>query len=181
MKFTHAIRVATLIVCLALPGFANASSSDPSGWVGALGGMTIPNADNTTSRLAFGITGGAKLGSEWGVGGYYLTSSKDESVGKFGYDLYGVEVSYFFEGEAAGVYLGGRLGTSKLTAGIAGTDTTTSPMNWGAVAGVNKFLGDNFSLGGEVNFFSIPESTSNAVTLKGFTMLNFLASAKFWF
>lgn len=182
MKFANAIRTAALILALSIPGLANAAAGgDQAGWVGALGGISIPNADNTTSRTAFGITGGAKLGSEWGIGGYYLTSTKDETGGKFGYDLYGIEFAYHFEGEAAGVYLGGRVGTSKITAGTA----STSPTNYGALAGFNHFVTDNFSLGGEVNFFSVPESTttvaSTTTTVKGFTMLNFLASAKFWF
>ncbi|MEK7357440.1 MAG: outer membrane beta-barrel protein [Bdellovibrionota bacterium] len=163
-----------MILPLLVPGLAKA---EQAGWVGGLFGLSIPNADQTTSRGAFGITGGAKLGSEWGIGGYYLTSHKDETGGKFGYDLYGIEFAYHFEGEAAGVYLGGRVGTSKITSGAI----TTSPTNYGAVAGFNHFLSDHVSLGGELNFFSVPESTSTATTVKGFTMLNFLAAAKFWF
>lgn len=182
MNIGKAIRLTALVLALSIPNLAKA---DPAGWVGGLFGLSIPNANNTTSRGAFGITGGAKLGSEWGIGGYYLTSSKDETGGKFGYDLYGVEFAYHFEGEAAGVYLGGRVGTSKLTSSAAGTDFTTSPLNYGAVAGFNHFLGERVSLGGELNFFSIPESSTTVgattSTIAGFTMLNFLASAKFWF
>ncbi|MES2964815.1 MAG: hypothetical protein V4760_13065 [Bdellovibrionota bacterium] len=182
MKFATAIRTAAMVLALSIPGFAHAASGgDHAGWVGALGGLSIPNASNTSARMAVGVTGGAMLGSEMGIGGYYLTSSKDETGGKFGYDLYGVEFTYHFEGEAAGVFLGGRVGTSKITGGAV----TTSPLNYGALAGVNKFLGDSFSIGGEVSFFSVPESNTTVatvpVTINGFTMLNFLASAKFWF
>jgi hypothetical protein len=186
MKFARLARTATLILALSIPGLAKA---DPAGWVGGLFGLSVPNYENTTSRGMYGITGGAKLGSEWGFGGYYLTSSKDDegATGKFAYDLYGVEFAYHFEGEAAGVFIGGRLGTSNLTAGTTALQVKTSPLHYGAVVGYNKFLNDSFSLGGEVNFFSIPESSATpaaspaSVTVKGFTMLNFLASAKFWF
>lgn len=186
MKVSRFVRTAALVIAISVPGLAKA---DPAGWVGGLFGLSIPNYENTTSRTAFGITGGAKLGSEWGFGGYYLTSSKDDegATGRFAYDLYGVEFAYHFEGEAAGVYMGGRFGTSKMTAGPTGSQVSTSPLNYGAVVGYNHFLSDNLSLGGEVNFFSIPESSATpagsttAVTVKGFTMLNFLASAKFWF
>lgn len=156
---------------------AQAEGGDASVWVGALFGLSVPNASNTSSRTTYGLTGGAKVGSELGVGGYYLTSHKDEDVAgtkvPFDYDLYGVEGAYHFEGEAKGVYLGGRLGVSKVKAGTV----DGSPMNFGAMAGYNYFLGDHFSLGGEVNFMSVEKAGS----INGFTMLNFLASAKAWF
>lgn len=167
--------VGKFVLSLALLSLPAVSNAEPKGWIGALGGLSVPNQSDSTSRLMFGITGGAKLGTEFGVGGYFLSASKDEggSLGTFTYEMYGVEFAYHFEGEANGVYVGGRLGTSKVKAG----GISASPLNYGAVAGYNHFLGENFSLGGEVNFFSIP--TENNV--RGFTMLNFLGSAKFWF
>lgn len=174
--------IALTALTIAIPSISHA---DPRGWVGGLFGLSIPNADNTTSRPIYGITGGAKLGSDFGIGAYYLTSTKEEDVlggkTKFDYDLYGIEGAIHFEGEANGVYLGGRVGTSKLKVGSGVLQVTTSPMHYGLVAGYNHMLGDNFSLGGEANFFSIPESSSSGVTIDGFTMLNFIASAKLWF
>ncbi len=168
-------KIALVVAVLAAFGTPSISQADPKGWVGAIGGLSVPNSSNSTSRLMFGITGGAKLGSEFGIGGYFLSASKDEggALGTFTYEMYGVELAYHFEGEANGVYIGARLGTSKVKSG----GVSISPLNYGAVAGYNHFLNDNFSLGGEVNFFSIP-SESN---VSGFTMLNFLGTAKFWF
>lgn len=167
--------LASTVLAIGFLGFASANAADPKGWVGALGGISVPNQNDASARPMVGITGGAKVGSEFGVGGYYLTASKDEggTVGTISYDLFGVELAYHFEGEANGVYLGGRLGTGKAKAGAA----SASPLNYGAVAGYNGFLNDHLSLGGEVNFFSLPETGD----VDGFTMLNFLGSVKFWF
>src|ERR1700733_4941551 len=73
---------------------AHAADGGENGWVGGLFGLTVPNADNTTSRSMYGITAGAKLGSEYGIGVYYLTSRQNETIygvsTPFNYDLYGV-------------------------------------------------------------------------------------------
>ncbi len=167
--------------------FASTALAEPSAWVGGLFGLSVPNASNTNSRGMYGITGGAKLGSEYGIGAYYLTSSKDEdtATGKsaFNYDLYGAEFTYQFEGEAAGVYLGGRIGTSKVKSGIV----TTSPMNYGAVAGFNRMLGESFSIGGELSWMSVASSSgtgsgqTTSTPIDAFSMINFLATLKLWF
>ena len=161
---------------------STSQAAEAKGWAGGLLGLSVPSASGTTSRGTYGITAGAKVGSELGVGGYFLTSHKDEdassvlagSKADFGYDMYGVEVSYFFDGEAEGVYLGGRIGTTKVKA-PGYVDGTAA--NYGAVAGFNQFLGDHFSIGGEVSFFSVDKANA----INGFTMLNFLGSAKLWF
>ena len=57
-----------------------AGGGDANGWVGVQGGLSVPNYSNTTARPMFGITAGAKLGSEFGIGAYYNTSKKDETV-----------------------------------------------------------------------------------------------------
>jgi hypothetical protein len=198
LKIKNAVSSSPLlsaIVIFALTLLTTASraqaSEEPHGWVGALGGISIPNADNTTSRVGYGVTAGAKLGSEWGLGAYYLTSKKDESASgvtySFNYDLYGVELAYHFEGEALGAYVGGRVGTSKITAGVGSTQISTSPTHYGLVAGYNYFLNDNLSLGGEFSYVSVGSSSSTAlgsstsVTIDGFSILNFMASVKFWF
>lgn len=145
----------------------------PHAWVGGLFGLAVPNADHSTTRGMFGVTLGAKLGDNLGLGAYYTSSAKDEdTVGRFNYDLFGVQLSYHFDGEASGAWFGGRIGTSKIDVG-----TTYSPMNIGAVAGYDYLLTDHLSLGGEVNWMSISESSP----LKSFSTLDFLAALKIWF
>lgn len=171
-----------------------AAEGESAGWIGATGGISVPNYNASglaaSSRTAFGLTGGAKIGTEYGVGAYYRTSSKDESVNgvdlKFGYDLYGVMAGYFFEGEAKGVYLGVVLGMSKVTIGTsASTTVSTSPLHYGLMAGYDHFLGEHFSLGGELNFITLASSSasSGGVTVQqdSFNTLNFNAALKFWF
>lgn len=170
------------VIAIVAMSTSSAHAADPTAWVGGIFGLAVPNADDTTSRAIYGLTGGAKIGSELGVGVYYLTSQKDEDLtggvkGKFDFDLYGVELAYHFEGEAKGVYLGGRLGTSKVRVGTPLGNVSTSPFHWGLVAGYNHMIGDHFSIGGEANFMSVAEADN----IKSFNTLNFLATGKLWF
>jgi len=159
-----------LSALISVPAFA---AEIPHAWVGGLFGLAVPNADNTSTRGMFGLTAGAKLGDNLGVGAYYLTANKDENtIGRFNYDLYGVQLSYHFDGEATGAWFGGRIGTSKIDTGA-----TYSPMNFGVVGGYDYLLIDHVSLGGEINWMSISESAP----LKSFSTLDFLAAVKFWF
>jgi hypothetical protein len=159
-----ALALVTLVSPLAHAG------PDSRGWVGGLLGLTVPDADNTSSRSMWGLTAGAKLGSEWGIGAYYLNSEKSS---EFDMNLYGVQFGYHFEGEANGVFIAGRLGTSKLESG----SVEWSPTNLGVVAGYDYMLGEHFSLGGEASFMSIGKDNNQ----ESFTILSFLGAAKFWF
>ena len=171
------------------PVFA-AGGGDRAAWVGGGFGMSVPNKSNTSARPVVGVMGGAKIGSEFGVAAYYLSSKKDETINgvttPWGYDLYGVMGAYYFEGEAKGVYLGGMLGMSKVgTKDLAGVEIATSPMHWGAVGGYDHMLMEHFSLGGELSYISIDSAATKrnsvSVTTDAFAALNFLVSAKVWF
>lgn len=193
-------KTCSCLLALALTPVAFAAADgDAAGWIGATGGMSVPNYSTTantpfsaTSRTSFGITGGAKIGTEYGVGAYYNSSHKDETGTSgvtlpFNYDLYGVMAGYFFEGEAKGVYLGVMLGMTKVVLGNAqSSSVSTSPMHWGLVAGYDYLLAQHFSLGGELNFVSVGSSNgaaTNGVTVSqdSFNTLNFNAAIKFWF
>ncbi len=180
-----------LLVFGARTAFA-AGGIDSKGFVGGLFGLHIPDADDTSARPAFGITGGAKLGTEFAIAGYYMSSSKEEEndlgiTGDFNYTMYGVEGSYHFEGEAAGVYVGGRLGMTDVKVGtiINGAKISFAPTHLGIVGGYNHWLAENMSLGGEVAYYSVGESDKTYLaskrTLEGFNILSFMASAKLWF
>lgn len=145
----------------------------PRAWIGGLYGISVPNAAGTTARGMFGFSAGAKLGTEWGLGAYYMNSQKSESGTNFDYALYGVQFGYHFEGEANGVFVAGRIGTSKVDSGT----TSVSPMNLGVVGGYDYMFTDHLSIGGEVNFMSI----SQASPINAFTTLDFLGAVKIWF
>lgn len=175
------------ILILAAVGGMLAMTSTPAlaqakGYVGATAGLSVPNYDDTSSRLAFGVIGGARLDGELGFGAYFLTSSKEEDVSgtkvDFNYALYGIEGSFHFEGVADGAYIGLRVGTTKLD---VGTTFNSSPTHFGLVFGYDKFLNDNFSLGVEGSWMSIEESSDSGLKAEGFQALNFNLAAKFWF
>ncbi len=172
-----AVAVLTQIVNL-LPA---ESAEDHAGNVGVSYGLAVPDYTGTTSRSLLGLQGTAKLGSEWGLGGYYLTSNKTESGGDVTFQLYGIKGTYHFEGDARGVYFGGMVGVSKLQV----TTVDTSPTHYGVLAGYDKMLGDMFSVGGEFSYIMIGSSSTTLsganVALKSFNTLNFSVGVKFWF
>lgn len=165
-----------------------AADGEKALWVGGAGGLMVPNKSGTTARTMLGITAGAKIGTELGLGAYYFTSQKDEGgvVGKFDNDYYGVEGTYHFEGEAKGAYFGVRLGITKMDFGATPNQVSASPFHAGFIAGYNHWVTDFLSVGGDIGFYSVSkgEATSQAtgttVTVDSYSALNFLATLKLW-
>lgn len=164
-----------------------AAGDDGAGNVGVLMGISVPDYSNSTARSIVGLEGTAKLGSEYGFGAYYLSSSKSESVSSqsvdFNYQLYGVRGTYHFEGEAKGAFFGAMLGISK----VKQSNIESSPMHFGLLGGFDKMLGSMFSIGGEISYISVQSSngtvsgTSTTGNLNSFNTINILVALKFWF
>ncbi len=181
----------TLILALALMIAATLEATkahaaeDYAGNIGVSYGLSVPDYSGTTSRSIIGFQGTAKLGSEWGLGGYYMTSSKSETINSvtsdFNYQLYGVKGTYHFEGDARGVYFGALVGISKVKAG----SIDTSPTHYGLLAGYDKMLGDMFSIGGEFNYIVVGSGSTTynnaSYTVDSFNTLNFAMTGKLWF
>jgi hypothetical protein len=89
--------------------------------------------------------------------------------------------SYHFEGEAAGVNFGARVGVSKVTSGLLASTVSTSPTHFGVFAGFDKPVGRMFAIGGEASYLVIGSSSSGAVNVESFNLFSFLASAKLLF
>jgi hypothetical protein len=174
------------LVLAAATGFssnAHAVNADlTNGWLGVEGGLSVPTYHDTSSRGMWGITAGAKLGTEYGLGAYYLHSSAHEDVDgfsntPFNYDLYGIQASYHFEGDALGAFFGARLGISKVKRGTI----ETSPVNYGVFGGYDYFFNRHFSLGGEASVMGVGGGNDQGSHIDSFVMINFLAAAKLWF
>lgn len=168
------------LLALLIP--ATPATAQAKGYVGATAGLSVPNYEDSSSRLAYGFVGGARLDGELGFGAYYLTSSKEEDVNgldvDFNYSLFGIEGSFHFEGVADGAFIGLRIGTTKLDIGKV---FNSSPTHYGLVFGYDRFLNDNFSLGVEGSWMSVNSSKDNNSEAEGFQALNFNCAAKFWF
>ncbi len=176
------IRFVVLVSAIAVfCGFAAPAMAQAKAYVGGGIGMSVPNADDTSARPIMGIFGGARLDGEIGIGGFYYTSSKDETIAgvdtKFNYDLYGLEGSWHFEGIADGAFVAARLGLAKVKA----FGLNYSPMTWGIAAGYDYFINEHFSLGAEGGFMSVMNENKSTRDLDGFLTLNFLVAGKFWF
>ncbi len=191
--FTRATdRVAFAVATIAaVVGFSTGALAAADGekalWVGGAGGIMVPNKSATNPRTQYGVTAGAKIGTELGLGGYYFSAAKDEggTQGKFDINMYGIEGTYHFEGEAKGAYFGLRLGISKIDSGSSPNLVSVSPFHFGGVAGYNHWLTDNLSIGGDLSFYSFfkGETTTSGgttVPVDSFSALSFLATVKFW-
>lgn len=157
------------------------SQAQARGYLGAQAGISVPDYDDSSSRLGFGFTGGARLDGEFGLGAYYLSSSKEETIGvtqtDFNYQLYGFEGSFHFEGVADGAYVGLRVGISKVKLGTS----DFSPTNYGLLFGYDYFVQEMWSVGLEGSYMRIEGDKDGLVNLDGFTTLQLMASTKVWF
>lgn len=155
------------------------------GYVGAIGGFSVPDAEDTSGRPIFGAVVGSRLDGELGLGGYFLSSSKKEKINSvdadFDYALYGIEGSFHFEGIADGAFVALRMGLAKIKVGEA----NMSPFSYGLGFGYDHFINEAFSVGIDAGFMSVQKSSDNvngvSADQKAFNMLNFMVAAKFWF
>ncbi len=170
-----------LILLVGLLSFSSPVWAQAKGYLGVQGGMSVPDADDTSSRLGYGAVGGARLDGEFGIGAYYLNSSKEESVNgtdvDFNYQLYGFEGTFHFEGVADGGYVGLRVGISKVEVG----GIEFSPTSYGALFGYDYFVNDNWSVGLEGSYMRVEGDDKDGRDLDGFSTLQLLASTKVWF
>ncbi len=162
-------------------GFGVPAKAQAQGYLGVQAGLSVPDANDTTSRPVFGFTAGARLNGEFGLGGYFSSSSKKESLGNternFNYHLYGIEGSFHFEGVADGAYVGLRVGISKVKVGTV----EVSPSHYGAIFGYDYFVNPNWSVGVETGYMKIEGASKGSENIDGFGALHFAASTKVWF
>lgn len=181
------IRFTTLLISvLSVFAIGTSAHAQSKAYVGGVVGLSVPDADDTSSRPMYGILGGARLDGEFGVGAFYFSSKNDETIagrpGKFDYDLYGVEGSYHFEGLSENAYMAARIGLAKVKAGTTATGYKTyTPLAWGFAFGYDYPVTETFTLGGEAGFMSVQGAKKSGGNLDGFLALQFLAAAKFWF
>ena len=174
---------ALFVFCAAmvLSTFATNAQAQVKAYAGGLLGLSIPSASNTSARMAYGILGGARIDNELGFGGFYFTSSKDETSGgvsaPFDYSIYGLEGSFAFDNIATNFYVGARVALTKIKVGTI----DFSPFAWGLHLGYDYMLNPHLSIGGEAGFLSVGSATNGASSLQSHTDLNFFAAVKGWF
>ncbi len=183
MRFL-ALLLAVQTLCL---GFSAQAQSQA--YVGGLAGLSVPRAEDSSSRPIYGLLAGARLEREWGLGAFFLSSQKNESVEgvdrKFSFDLYGFEGSFHFDNVADGAVVGLRLGFAEVSRELAAGTLKLTPVVFGAFFGYDHFISSFFSVGGEGSLMVI---TSEKGSLAGvsleesrWAMLNFSLVGKFWF
>lgn len=173
--------ITLITVLIGFFGSLSVSHAQARGYLGVQAGISVPDYDGADSRLGYGATAGARLGGEFGIGVYYMSSANEETINQvdqdFNYDLYGFEGSFHFEGVADGAYVGARVGISKVE--FANTDF--SPTHYGLLFGYDYFLHEMWSLGLEGSYMRVEGDDTATADLDGFTSLQLMASTKVWF
>ncbi len=181
------------LASFALGGFfllvGTSAEAQAQAYVGGLGGGSVPRAEASSNRPIYGLLAGARLHHEWGVGAFFKSSNKRESVEgvdrKFAYDMYGFEGSFHFDNVADGAFVGARLGFAEVSRELAAGQLRLTPLVWGVFFGYDHFLKEFFSLGAEGGFMVMGAEKGSlaGVTIeeKRWAMLNFNLSVKFWF
>jgi len=194
MKLIKNLNPNKFLLCMILSAVSSSAfaieyaSAQSSAFIGGVAGFSVPDYEDTSARPMFGIVGGAKLSGEWGLGGFYLTASKGESMDPsnsgtktdmdFNYTMYGLQGMYYLEGIADNAYLAARVGMAK----VKQDDETFSPLAWGLLFGYDFPVREFFTLGLEAGFMAVQgDDKSAGKSIDGMTMINLLGAAKFWF
>jgi hypothetical protein len=154
--------------------------------IGGLGGIASPSsASGASTRFQGGIVADYRIAPFVDLGAVSTLSSKDENGASFKTVFYGIESNYHIPA-LEGLAVGARLGFTSVTAGIpqlsiggitVGGETTTTALSYGPHLTYDYKVAPQVSVGLDagVNFVSSKD------TMPSFSMINTLASVKYWF
>lgn len=192
MKLIHLTTLIEAIVALLCsPVTGHAAGIDDnefsSGFVSALGGLTLPQgyqAKNTSARAAYGLNADYKVLEEVGLGGYLIYNGgtfNDGSKISFSTLLYGVEADYFWK---SGISLGLRLGLSTVSFNDNGASVSTNPFSFGPRVSYDyhfPYLPVSVGADASVMFVTNTKDITTGEQNSFFVDFNGLFSVKYWF
>lgn len=160
------------------------------GYMGVMGGVSAPDSTDTTSRMIFGLNGGTRLLSGLTLGGYYMRSTKKETISTenvpFDYSLFGFEHSFRYQSFGEGAYLGFHFGSTRVSTERQGEKVQTNPIHYGLQIGYDHYFANSLSFGLKGIYSLVNKSehtltTGNVEKIDSFQIVNFLVHLKFWF
>jgi len=169
-----------------LTGNARADATPVGLTVGGLGGLMSPSsASGASSRFTGGFVADYRVAPLVDVGAVTTLSSHDENGAGFKTVFYGVEGNYHIP-SLEGLAFGARLGFTSVTASIPqisiggisiGGETTSTALSYGPHVTYDYKIASQVSVGLDagVNFVSSKDN------MQSFSMINTLASVKYWF
>lgn len=183
MAGRNGILILSIIGALSGPGL---HAAEPGAQFGLLYGLSVPDAQNTNHFMMFGVKGSGQLSPTYSAGGYFLASDKQGAPSaeeKFRYALVGIEGAYHVPGNTGDMYIGLRMGITKVSTNPNGRDATFSPYHYGVVTGYDYKLFYNVIVGFEGSYLHVQrgKSPQNGVSIliDSFSILNFLATVQF--
>ncbi len=175
-----------LAVALGLCLSQTAQAADGAGsQVGLAYGLSIPDAEDSNPHYIAGIKGAAYLTPTFGLGGYYLNTSKQIGTGStpFDYSLGGIDAIFHLGGGKGDTFVSFRVGMTKVHTKEGTTKLIYSPYHYGGAAGYDYYLTSWLTLGFEGSFTFVEASSTNKsgtrYELDSFSVMNFLATLQF--
>jgi hypothetical protein len=163
------------------------ADATPSTWsIGGLGGLASPSSGSGAStRFQGGVVADYRIAPFVDLGAVSTLSSADANGAEFKTVFYGIESNYHIPA-LDGLAVGARLGFTSVTAGIpqisiggitVGGEQTTTALSYGPHVTYDYKVAQQVSVGLDagVNFVSSKEG------MPSFSMINTLASVKYWF
>ena len=154
--------------------------SQGGGYVGIIYGLSVPDANNTQDHILAGINGGAVISGRFSFGGYHFVSNKKDGPNNsdFQYSLTGLEGRYNLTTGAKKVFVGLRVGISKIDTVANSTEVTFSPYHYGLVSGYEMQLFSMLNIGIEGSYMAFSrtdtETSGGTVNFSSFRAISFL-------
>jgi hypothetical protein len=161
------------------------AQAGPGSQFGIVGGLSVPDADNTNGQHMFGIKGSAFVNASTSLGGYYIVSTKEEGSGgrKFEYNIHGIEGAYRFQNNKGDTVLAFRAGVSKIHEDASGTPLIFSPYHYGLSVGYDYLFTSWFVMGFEGSYLHFERSRTTTGGTKyeeeSFNLMSFLITLQF--
>jgi hypothetical protein len=159
---------------------ASTAQADPSTDVsfGVMLGLAVPSSAGTSSRFTWGIEGDYELLENITAGGYFLTSSQDNSIPPVSssqrISLYGLQGRLNFAA-IPGLSAGARLGLATFTLDVSGSGSTSSTdLSIGPFANFDYPVLPQLTVGGDLSILFVTASSS-------YNVINILGTIKYWF
>ena len=172
------LRSLLLLVVLLLPAISFAQ--EKNGHLTLVGGLSVPDSENTRTHFVYGVNGGISVTQFYGIGGYHYISNslKGPNDGDFQYSMTGLEGRYYLTNGDKMVFLALRAGVGKINNNVSGVGRVFSPYHWGVASGYSIQFWRRLNVGIEGSFLAFGRSkttsSGTAYELKPFHVINFL-------
>jgi hypothetical protein len=159
----------------------NTHQSTRAAGVGLLGGGSIPLNGPATPQAAFSAVGHYRLTPYFGIGGFGLISSRDNSEAIREFFFLGGEIAAYLPMIYHTLRLGLRAGWIDQGVLVGSQEQKVNPGFVGLSTGFDYLVMEEASFGIEMNLYYISPARGSGYFQTGFASWHILAGIKYWF